>query len=302
MRAEELLAKYLDGSLTQAEETEWISLLESSPDLAEEARALGGLEEALSSQKTILSPADQAYLDSVGERALDAMALPLDGGAAAAGSSTAGSGITGSLTGIVSAAIGGLLILGGVAYLTLLNGEDDQGLSTNAERNTPEAVAVDVPPADLDQVPDETQSASDNDAAATDPQSNALSEPTLTSAPPESQPAAELQDPAPELFHENEASAAEGSSTQDVQIEAQVKLQRIYEDIKIARQQLNKAEQQSNTVGQARAALNLGKLYRQLGKTSHSANYLKIAERFAKAAGLDKIESDAQQELLLLEN
>ncbi len=118
MNNEELIAKYLDGSISPDELSSLKVAMQSSPELADEIQFLEKIEQNLNDSAVVLEDTDLSFIESVGA-SLASNITPISGGMAAgtAASTVANSGIIKSVIlsklGLISLA--SLAILGGAA-------------------------------------------------------------------------------------------------------------------------------------------------------------------------------------------
>lgn len=145
MNNEELIAKYLDGSISPDELSSLKVAMQSSPELADEIQFLEKIEQNLNDSAVVLEDTDLSFIESVGA-SLASNIVPISGGmaAAATASTVANSGLIKSVIlsklGMIS--LTSLAILGGAAGIYY-----SMDTNINSSQNIPnQQVIVSNPP------------------------------------------------------------------------------------------------------------------------------------------------------------
>lgn len=285
MNNEELIARLLDGSITEAEKSELDAQIAQSPVLAQEVRELMVVENLLAKDEaedvvpvgflssvenkvaTIIAGAGAA---GIGGAALESIL----GGKAAAGAATTATTIFGAkaIVVVVSAlAIGG----GSWAAFSILSPKPD-----NSQQNPPAIV--------------QQQTQIQQDPASEVPKAESILVPT---------PIADKK--IPTQREENIASADNGNSAKE-QREIGGKISSPVPEgekmLQIYQNELAGKQSSGDKAGIALTSKKIGVLYRNLGNKSESAKYLEQALRNSRAIGLHEVEAETLGEIGLLES
>ncbi len=302
MNRDELMAKYLDGSLNADEQAHLQSLLDSSPEMAEELRALEGLEQALAAGAPSLAAVDLGFLDEVGRRATDMIpaAPPAGGGLESIGAKLGGS-IAAKIAGI-----GGAIIVAGGAGVAVWQMQSTDDLSAPAQATEQIVTDIDEAPStlrDLEQPPDElppdatTQADDESFEPQADVEHNAASNSHSDADGVENmdKSQAETQSGLTDL---PQADAPTNATTEDAEsgtvhgdVESEAAL--FNRDLQRLNQKFRAAQTAGDKATLAQTALQLGKLL-EGRNAADSRKYYELAVSFAGKAGLREVEQAAR--------
>lgn len=318
MNAEELVGKFLDGTMSPAEEQSFRAMMERSPEFAEQVSQLSTLQTSLAGLRTPLTSDDHAFLAKTEEDVLHRMKKR--------GGVSGSNGSNGSLWKWAGSL--GLLFLGGIGTLLIvtfnnvetsntnltnnteqagmtanrLGSEQQSGggqLQANVAEPTDESVAGDVSDAML--APEaqritrtdgnggsvetrigEMQETKNNENTGSSVKGSSNNTPESTSVDQKEDEAAPPPNPAPP-----KDVLASGSAEDQQKIIAQLSL---------TRKSLRKAEDDGNVPQQAALYKQLGLLYSRLeGREKESRVSLNAALRLAQQAGLSELEAEVKK-------
>lgn len=309
MNAEELVSKYLDGSLRESERKILQEMMERSPEFAEEIRGLERLEASLSALRTPLAENDTAFLNNAEDSLLNRMAMT-------AGAVQTGKGGGGHFWKWTAGA-GILLVAGIILWFVLLPGkpgstEDSveqkgavpavQETTVLAEDSGPQYPDM---PGGTDGKPPENlttddgtgdEGASRNDAQTSDmkvlqsrPDNDSKTTPleNETVSPENSESATPELDPeGPDNAVKTSPDVSQAGASADDQ-------KKILGQIRTTRRSLRQAESEGNVARQAVLYKQLGLLYGKLeGREQDSRLSLNAARRLAQQEGLTELEAE----------
>ncbi len=305
MNRDELMAKYLDGSLNADEQAHLQSLLDSSPELAEELRALEGLEQALAAGAPSLAAVDLGFLDEVGRRATDMIpATPPAGGGLESLSAKLGGSIAAKIAGI-----GGAIIVAGGAGVAVWQMQSTDDLSAPPQATEQIVTDIDEAPSalqDLEQPLDETplDATTQPDDESNEPQADIEQDEALNSHSETDgvenmeKSQANTQSGTTDL---PKADAPVSTATEDAEsgtvhgdVESEAAL--FNQDLQRLNQKFRAAQTAGDKATVAQTALQLGRLL-EGRNAADSRKYYELAVSFAGKAGLREVELAARQAL-----
>ena len=301
MNRDELMAKYLDGSLSADEQAALQTLLAASPALAEELRALEGLEQALAAGKPSLAAADLGFLDEVGRRASDMIpaAPPAGGGLESLGAKLGGS-IAAKIAGI-----GGALIVAGGAGLAVWQTQSASDDSAPAQVTEQVVADIDEAPSTLqemtqtpDVMPQEPAAQPDDESmeapADFDHEDATDARTDDAGVANKSENQAETPSNAAGQTSAETATTDAQSGTMHGDVESEAAL--FNKDLQRLSQKFRAAQAAGEEATVAQTALQLGKLL-EGRNAADSRQYYELAVSFAAKTGLREVEAAARQAL-----
>ncbi len=322
MNAEELVGKYLDGSLSPAEEQSLRVMMERSPEFAEQVSQLSTLQTSLAGLKTPMTSDDHAFLAETEEDVLQQMKKR--GGV---NGSNGNRGLFWKWAGSL-----GLLFLGGIGTLLIVTSNNVETSDTNIANNT-EQVGV---------TSNELRSGQQNNNGRSQEQFTELTDESIAGDVSDAMLAPEAQsgvqtkgaegggvearhsvkqetrnnenhnaaDPSLNNGDNNNSESSNADNSEDVSATppnpapprdvlasgSAEDQQKIIAQLSLTRKSLRKAEDDGNVPQQAALYKQLGLLYSRLeGREKESRVSLNAALRLAQQAGLSELEAEVKK-------